>query len=73
MQDLAKTVSTSKFYPALCGTTSQVNGTVDSGVTLLLRAIVEVMLLLLVMAGDVEINPGPKGNCLKKGSIMPHK
>ena len=37
----------------------QVKGIVDSGGTLLLRAIVVVIPLLLVMAGDVEENPGP--------------
>ena len=41
---------------------SQVKGTVDGGGTLLLRAIVVVIPLLLVMAGDVETNPGPGGN-----------
>ena len=43
------------------GSTSQVRGTVDGGETLLLRAIVVVIPLLLVMAGDVETNPGPEG------------
>ena len=41
------------------GTTSQVRGAVDGGGTLLLRATVVVMSLLLVIAGDVETNPGP--------------
>ena len=41
---------------------SQVKGTVDGGWTLLLRCIVVVIPLLLVMAGDVETNPGPGGN-----------
>ena len=41
------------------GTTSQVRGTVDGGKILLLSAIVVVIPLLLVMAGDVETNPGP--------------
>ena len=42
--------------------TSQVRGTVDGGRILLLRAIVVVISLLLVIAGDVETNPGPEGN-----------
>ena len=42
------------------GTTS-VRGTVDGGGTLLLRAIVVMIPLLLVIAGDVERNPGPEG------------
>ena len=41
--------------------TSQVRGTVDGGGTLLLRASVVVIPLLLVIAGDVETNPGPEG------------
>ena len=44
------------------GSASQVRGTVDSGGTLLLKAIVVVIPLLLVIAGDVETNPGPEGN-----------
>ena len=43
------------------GPTSQIKVTVDSGGTLLLRTIVVVIPLLLVMAGDVETNPGPEG------------
>ena len=39
--------------------TSQVRETVDGGWTLLLRAIVVMIPLLLVIAGDVETNPGP--------------
>ena len=46
------------------GSTSQVRGTVDGGGTLLLRAIVVVVPLLLVIAGDVETNPGPGGKFL---------
>ena len=38
---------------------SQVSRTVDGGGILLLKAIVVVIRLLLVMAGDVETNPGP--------------
>ena len=43
------------------GTTFHVGGTEDGGGTLLLSAIVLVMPLLLVIAGDVERNPGPEG------------
>ena len=43
--------------------TSQVAGAVDGGGTLLLRAAV-VIPLLLVIAGDVEMNPGPEGKFL---------
>ena len=43
------------------GSTSRVRGTADGGGTLLFRATVVVIPLLLVMAGDVEMNPGPKG------------
>ena len=45
----------------------QVRGTVDGGGILLLRAIVVVIPLLLVIAGDVETNPGPGGNVLFGG------
>ena len=41
--------------------TSPVKVTVNSGGTLLLRAIMVVVPLLLVIAGDVETNPGPEG------------
>ena len=41
------------------GATSHVRGTVDGGGSLLLRVIVVVIPLLLVIAGDVETNPGP--------------
>ena len=40
---------------------TQVRGTVAGGGTLLLGAIVVVIPLLLVIAGDVETNPGPEG------------
>ena len=43
------------------GDTSIVRGMMDVGGTLLLRAIVVVIPLLLVTAGDVETNPGPGG------------
>ena len=43
------------------GFTSQVKATVDGGGTLLLRAIMVMIPLLLVIAGDVETNPGPEG------------
>ena len=36
-------------------------GSLDGGGSLLLRAIVVVIPLLLVIAGDVETNPGPEG------------
>ena len=42
-------------------TTFHVRGAVDGGGTLLLRAIAVVIPLLLVIAGDVETNPGPEG------------
>jgi len=45
----------------LSGSTSQVRETVGGGRALLLRAIVVVIPLLLLIAGDVELNPGPKG------------
>ena len=45
------------------GSCSQVTGTVIGWGTPLLRAIIVVKLLLLVIAGDVETNPGPEGNC----------
>ena len=41
------------------GSTSQVRRAVDSNGTLLLGTIVVVIPLLLVIAGDVETNPGP--------------
>ena len=41
------------------GTTSQIRDAMDGGGMLLLRAIVVVIPLLLVIAGDVETNPGP--------------
>ena len=50
----------SKVRCQWCSATFQVRRTVDGG-TLLLRAIVVVISLLLVIAGDVERNPGPKG------------
>ena len=43
------------------GTMFQVRGAVDGGGILLLRANVVVIPLLLVIAGDVETNPGPEG------------
>ena len=42
-------------------TTSQVRGTRDGGGILLLKVVVVVIPLLLVIAGDVERNPGPEG------------
>ena len=41
------------------GSTSRVKRILDGGGTLLLRAIMVVVPLLLVIAGDVELNPGP--------------
>ena len=48
------------------GSSSQVRGTVNGWVTplLMIRAIMVVIPLLLVIAGDVETNPGPEGNLL---------
>ena len=48
-----------KAYCHWRGSTSRVKGILDGGGTLLLRAIVVVVPLLLVIAGDVELNPGP--------------
>ena len=50
------------------GSTSQVKGTVGGGRALLLRAIVVVIPLLLLIAGDVELNPGPEGKFRKGGT-----
>ena len=44
-----------------------VSGTLNGGETLLLRAIVVVIPLLLVIAGDVETNPGPEGMLFGEG------
>ena len=44
------------------GATSQAKRTVDGGGNLLLRAIMVVIPLLLLIAGDVETNPGPNGD-----------
>ena len=44
--------------------TSRVTGTRDGGGTWLLRAAAVVIPLLLVIAGDVEMNPEPEGKCL---------
>ena len=41
------------------GSTFQVRGTVDGGGTGLVTTFVVVIPLLLVIAGDVEVNPGP--------------
>ena len=40
------------------------------GGPLMLRAIVVVLPLLLVIAGDVELNPGPEGNLFEKGELL---
>ena len=56
----------SKVYCHWQGGMFQVRWQVDGGGTLLLRAIVVVIPLLLVIAGDVETNPGPEGKyCLE--------
>ena len=55
------------------GTTSQVRGTADGVWMMLLRATVVLIPLLLVIAGDVETNPGPEGKCcLDEGELMQH-
>ena len=41
-------------------------GILDGGGPLLLRAVVVMIPLLLVIAGDVETNPGPGGTVLGK-------
>ena len=43
------------------GATSQVRDIVNGEVTLALSSLVVVVSLLLVIAGDVELNPGPGG------------
>ena len=43
------------------GSTFRINGRVEGGGTLLHKAVVIVPPLLLVIAGDVETNPGPEG------------
>ena len=43
------------------GATSQVRDIVNGEVTLALGSLVVVVSLLLVIAGDVELNPGPGG------------
>ena len=48
-------------------TAFRMRGKVDRRATLLLRAIVVVIPLLLVIAGDVETNPGPGGNVVLEG------
>jgi len=50
-------------------TTSQVRGTMDGGGIFLLKVVVVVISLLLVIAGDVERNPGPGGKFGGKGLI----
>ena len=44
------------------GTIFRICGQMEGGGILLLKAIVMVLPLLLVIAGDVETNPGPEGN-----------
>ena len=50
--------------------TSRVRETVDGGVTLVLSSSMVVVPLLLVMAGDVELNPGPGGRYLSKYRVI---
>ena len=50
--------------------TSRVRETVDDGVTLVLSSSMVVVPLLLVMAGDVELNPGPGGRYLSKYRVI---
>ena len=52
------------------GSTFEAKGTVDGGGILLLIAIVVVIPLLLVIAGDVELNPGPEGNLFGGGADL---
>ena len=53
------------------GSTSRTTRTVIGLGTLLLRAVVVVIPLLLVVAGDVELNPGPEGSYhFGKGELM---
>ena len=54
------------------GSTFQVKWISDGGKTLLLSVIIVVITLLLVIAGDVERNPGPEGNlfCFEKGERL---
>ena len=59
----------SKVHCHWRGSTFQVSSIVDGGGTLLLRAIVVMIPLLLLMAGDVETNPGPDGNLGRKESL----
>ena len=58
---LKRRVGGGKVHCHWQGSTSQMRGTVDGGGNLLLRTIVVAMSLLLVIAGDVETNPGPEG------------
>jgi len=52
--------------------TSQLRRIVDGVVMLTLsRVVLVVIFLLLVIAGDVELNPGPEGKCAcVKGKVM---
>ena len=58
-----------KVYCHWQRSTSQLRGTVGGCGTLLLRATLVVILLQLVMAGDVETNPGPEGNFGRRESL----
>ena len=59
---LKRTGRGGKVYCHWQGIISQVSGEGDDGKTLQLRVNVVVIPLLLVIAGDVETNPGPGGN-----------
>ena len=48
----------------------RVRGAVDGGRILLLRAIVVMISLLLVIAGDVETNPGPDGKYCREELML---
>ena len=52
------------------GSTFRVKGILDGGRPLLLRTFVLVIPLLLVIAGDVETNPGPEGNVFRGGEKL---
>ena len=52
------------------GSSSQVRRIMDGVVMLMLRAIVVMIPLLLVIAGDVETNPGPGGIVFEGGVIV---
>ena len=66
MCGLPEATSMSELYPPVWWVTTRVRGSVDGRGTLLPTATVPVIPLLLVIAGDVETNPGPpkrEGTC----------